>query len=229
MYHNIYNMNILIKYPSRGRPEVFKNTTRLYNEKLSGKHNVKFICSFDNDDISMNNNDIREYIKSLNYNIEYYYGDNKNKIEAVNANIPDDNWFDVLILAADDIFPVVPNYDDVVCEDLLSTEHKLDCPIHYYNPMWEKKLDVFCVMGRDYFNRFKYIYHPEYKSIFADNEYTEVAQLLNRHTFLIKTVFVHHCISNDATAAKNNTYNYDDQVAYERRKTFNFGLDVAKV
>jgi hypothetical protein len=219
-------MNILIKFPSRGRPEVFKNTIQIYNSKLSGLHNIKYVCSFDNDDESMNNDDIKTFINSLNYDITYHYGDNKNKIEAINANIPTDNWFDVLILAADDIFPVVHGYDDVVCADLMNTEHKLDSPIHYYTPMWEHKLDVFCIMGRDYYNRFNYIYHPEYQSIFADNEYTETAQLLKRHTYLPKTVFVHHCISNDTTAAKNNTYNHDDQATYHRRKDFNFDVKV---
>jgi hypothetical protein len=216
-------MNVLIKYPSRGRPDTFKNTIKLFINKLSNKHDVKFICSFDEDDSSMNNDNVRDYIKSLNFNIEYFYNNNKNKIEAINANMENQN-FDVLILIADDIFPIINGYDDHICEIFKNSIYNLDCVIHTNTARWSNVLDVFCIMGKSYYDRFKYIYNPNYKSIFCDNEYTEVAKILNRSVFVHETIMEHYCIVGDETSNNNLKYNQDDWSTYEERKKINFEL-----
>ena len=72
-------MNILIKIPCRGRPKKFKETILKYQNQLSNKHNVNFIFSFDNDDLLMNSDDIKQFLNQFN-NVTYFYGNNKNKI-----------------------------------------------------------------------------------------------------------------------------------------------------
>ena len=91
---------ILIKFPTRGRPERFKNTLEKYINFLSGKHDVKFIFTFDEDDVKMNCDEIRDYLDNLNVQNKYFYGNSKTKIEAINANLENED-FDILILAAD--------------------------------------------------------------------------------------------------------------------------------
>jgi hypothetical protein len=115
----------------------------------------------------------------------------------------------------------VPN----VIYDLMSnSENGLDSMIHFYTGRWADILDIWCVMGKQYYDRFKYIYHPDYKSIFADNEYTEVAKMLDRRIFSVLSPFEHVYTSGDETEVKNWQYNTEDWNVYERRKNNNFNL-----
>lgn len=217
-------MNILIKFPSRGRPEKFKQVLSHYINKQSNQHNIKFICSFDADDETMNSEDIKNYLNQYS-NVKYYYGISANKIEAINRDMGNANNYEILILAADDLFPIVQNYDDIIAQHMLEYHQDMDGVLHYMNPNWEERLDIGCIMTKKYYDRFNYIYHPVYKSIFADNEYMEVAKFLNRHKYIPNQIFAHHYVVSDPTANKNWTFNNEDQQNYEQRKKINFGLN----
>ena len=195
-------MNILIKFPSRGRPEKFKSTLLNHLRHLSGKHKIKFVFSFDEDDATMNNDDIRQFLKNLKIDYKVYYGKSKNKIEAINADM-NHKRFDILILIADDM-------------------------IHFNTSMWADILDIWCIMGKKYYDRFKYIYNPEYKTINCDNEYTEVATMLNRRIFSEIMPFQHHHQTGDDTEARNWYFNNEDGVTYHRRKEKNFYINLKK-
>jgi hypothetical protein len=189
----------------------------------SSKHIISFVCTFDKDDELMNTEDIKIYLSSIP-NLRFYYGNSQNKIEAINANLENITDFDILILAADDLYPIVQNYDDIIAEDFLIHHPDLDGPLHYMNPSWEERLDIGCIMGRNYYNRFKYIYHPAYKTIFCDNEYMEVAKILNKHTYIPKQLFAHHYVISDPTANRNWIFNSHDEQLFHKRKSLNFDL-----
>ena len=220
-------MNILIKFPSRGRPEKFKSTLLNHLRHLSGKHKIKFVFSFDEDDATMNNDDIRQFLKNLKIDYKVYYGKSKNKIEAINADM-NHKRFDILILIADDMIPSMENYDDAICNIFQNAEHGLDSTIHFNTSMWADILDIWCIMGKKYYDRFKYIYNPEYKTINCDNEYTEVATMLNRRIFSEIMPFQHHHQTGDDTEARNWYFNNEDGVTYHRRKEKNFYINLKK-
>jgi hypothetical protein len=75
-------MNILIKFPTRNRPEKFIQIFLKYQHMLSGNHTVKFIVSMDLDDPTMNNDRIRKFLGNQK-NVSYFYGNSKSKIEAI--------------------------------------------------------------------------------------------------------------------------------------------------
>ncbi len=217
-------MNFLFKMPSRGRPERFKSTLQTHLNCLSGKYNYKFIFSFDNDDETMKGQDILDFLNQTNIDYEVNFGDNKNKIEAINANM-DNRDFDILVLIADDQIATMGNYDERIVEIFEKSEHGLDSMIHFYTPRWSFELDVWNIMGKKYYDRFGYIYHPSYKSIFADNEYTEVAVMLNRRIMSELCPFFHDWKGGDYTEVKNWYFNNDDSRTYEERKKLNFDLN----
>lgn len=217
-------MNFLIKFPSRGRPDKFRETLNRYIDFASKKHNLSFVCTFDEDDDLMNNSEIKNYLNSLNYNIEYYYGKSSNKIEAINANI-DNREFDILILAADDLYPCQETYDDIIVEDMLMLHPDMDGCLHYMNPSWEERLDIGCIMTYKYYKRFNFIYHPSYKSIYCDNEYTDMAKILGKHRYLQKQIFTHNYVVSDPTANRNWVFNNEDEQNYNQRKSNNFYLN----
>ena len=219
-------MNILIKFPSRGRPDKFKDTFNTYVNLASNLHNIQFVCSFDEDDILMNNIDIKNFLNNHKFPIHYYYGNSSNKIEAINADMNKiDYEYDILILAADDLYPVQENYDDIIVQDMLENHPDMDGCLHYMNPNWEEKLDIGCIMTKKYFDRFNYIYHPSYKTIYCDNEYMDVAKLLGKHRYVPKQIFMHNYVVSDPTADRNWIYNNEDEKNYNHRKQNHFYLD----
>ena len=50
---------------------------------------------------------------------------------------------------------------------------------------WRKDLNTLCIIGRKYYERFGYIYHPDYKSFWCDAEFTEVANKLKKQVLLL--------------------------------------------
>lgn len=215
-------MKFLFKYPSRGRPNKFKEILKLHLDHLSNKHEYKFIFTFDIDDDTMNNENIISYIKDLNIDFELNYGNSKSKIEAINSDL-ENKEFDILVLLADDIIPILKDYDDLIYKIFNESQYGLDCVLHFNTSMWSNLLDIFCIMGKQYYDRFKYIYHPSYKSICADNEFTEVARLLNRSIFSEFSPFEHNFFS-DELAIKNSTFNAEDDKVYWERKKINFNI-----
>ena len=216
-------MKILFKFPSRGRPNRFKNIMINHLNHLSYKNEYKFIFTFDEDDEKMNNDDIRNFIKNLNIDYEIFYGNSKTKIEAINKNLENQD-FDILILLQDDMIAELKNYDEVICDIFYKSENNLDCVIHFNTSTWSNLLDIWCVMGKKYYDRFNYIYNPNYKSIVADNEYTEVSRLLDKNIFSELCPFFHNHNPNDEIGEKNNEFNSDDYITYVKRKEKNFDL-----
>ena len=106
---------LLIKFPTRSRPEKFKARLDRYLSYLSGRHQVRFVISMDEDDATMNNEEIRAWLEERQRiaDIKYCYGRSKTKIEACNADMEGEEG-DVLLVASDDMNPVRKRYDDVL-------------------------------------------------------------------------------------------------------------------
>jgi hypothetical protein len=65
--------------------------------------------------------------------------------------------------------------------------------------------NTLCILGKKYYDRFGYIYHPSYKSFWCDNEFTDVANELGKQTFIDKVIIRHvhpDWIQRDAATAK---------------------------
>ena len=77
---------LVIKFPTRNRPEKFKLAFNRYLTFLSGRHDVQFIITMDEDDSTMNNNEIIEWLstRSKNANIKWFYGTCKTNNACVN-------------------------------------------------------------------------------------------------------------------------------------------------
>jgi len=74
-----------------------------------------------------------------------------------------------------------------------------------------------------------YIYNPEYKSLFCDNEQQAVAQILNRYKFFKRRLFNHNhpawgLAPVDPLMVHTESFHAEDKATFERRKAINFGL-----
>ena len=219
---------LLIKFPSRSRPARFMEVFGLYKSMLSGKHDVKFLLSFDTDDISMNNAGIRNWLKNQGESVQAYWGNSKTKIQAINADLEHAKDYDILLLASDDMIPQTQNYDDIIVQDMEKYYPDGDGVLHYNDDKQKERLNTLSIMGKKYFDRFGYIYNPEYLSVYCDNEFTDVSRLLEKTTYIDRVIIRHFWIEIGVDALYQRNENRElyahDQKVYETRKANNFGL-----
>ena len=142
-------MNILIKFPTRNRPDKFIQLFLKYQHMLSSRYPAKFIVTMDLDDPTMNNTKIRNFLNK-HTNVSYFYGESKSKIEAINANMDNIGNADIILLASDDMIPIQVAYDDIIVTDMRKNFPDLDGVRHDDDGRQGDLLNTFCVMGRKY-------------------------------------------------------------------------------
>jgi hypothetical protein len=155
---------------------------------MEDKTNYEFVISMDTDDLVMNNLEVKKYLDSRK-NLNYYYSGNTSKIMAINADIPTTMW-DILVLISDDMIPEIRGYDNIIREQMCKHYPDTDGVLWFYDG-WRRDLNTLCILGRKYYNRFNYIYHPDYQSFWSDAEFTDVANILERQTFIDQTIIRH--------------------------------------
>ena len=224
----IYNEPIvLIKFPTRNRPEKFFKTLDLYYNLLSGKRKVHFLITCDEDDTSMNNDVVKERLKQYK-DLTVIYGDSSTKIEAVNADL-DITEFQIVILASDDMIPVTKGYDDIIYDKMTSTFPDFDGVVWFNDGVQGNRLNTLCILGYTYYNRFKYIYNPEYKSLWCDAEFTYVGNKLIKQKYFDQVIIKHdhHSATGvgfDELYDANEKYEGEDKQTFLKRQAKNFDL-----
>ena len=225
-------MNFLIKLASRSRPESFKRTIENVVSTFSSNPNNKalILVSLDADDKKMSKLwEQRKY--ALSHNIEMdirFKTGESNKIEAINrdVNYVDFNW-DVLINLSDDMVFVERNWDEFI-DSKIKAIGTLDCFVHISDGYVFDKLPTMSIMGREYYERFFYIYPPCYKSYSCDAEAMFVAQMLGKWHYFSDVLFKHEHPANNLSVNTDETYkradqhtNHDTEVYFKRmRKLF---------
>ena len=223
---------LVIKFPTRNRPEKFKAIFSRYLTFLSGQHDVRFILTMDEDDPTMNNSEMKQWIdtRAQNAQIEYFYGHSKSKIEACNANLEGVDG-DVLVLASDDMVPVQMGYDEIISKVYEQAFPDYDGAIKFWDGLRPKEdpLMTLTVMGFPLYKRFGYIYNPEYKSLYCDNEQTQVCAELGKLRRCDICIIQHQWSGEpwDELHARNENaemYGVDGET-FKRRKERNFDME----
>lgn len=217
---------ILVKYTSRSRPENFERGLKSIIDNANELNELRVLVSLDSDDDKLKEYEdlLQKYYDKVF--IKVYIGKSNNKIDAINRDI-DTIKFDwhILVNFSDDQIFTVKGWDDIVRHWV-----KRDTFVHFPDPN-QSTLATMSIMDREYYERFKYIYHPDYQSVYCDNEAQEVAIKLQRY---IKSDF---CIFDHLHPAWGKAPNdrqylltehpqvhHRDKLTYERRKANNYDL-----
>jgi len=219
-------MKLVIKFPTRGRSNKFLNVLRKYVEFLDDK-TTEIIVSCDNDDEDMNQPHVKEVLDTYN-NVKVYYGDNKTKIEAVNANVENID-FDILLLASDDMIPVKKGYDSIIKNNMKKYYPDTDGILWFNDGYQGKKLNTLSILGKKYYDRFKYIYNPNYISVWCDNEFMTVGDILGKQTYFDDVIIQHQHPDwgygvRDQIHSLNMKNERHDRELYNKRKMINFDI-----
>lgn len=224
-------MNLLIKFPTKGRRERFVQTIRGYLANIVLPE-TKILVTFDSDDRASTTPDI---LKFLEHNkVEYTIGYSKSKVDACNRDLEGKD-FDVVLLASDDMICVERGFDKIICDAMEKHFPDTDGSLHFNDGYTQDRLRTMVIFGKKYYDRFGYLYHPDYISLWSDNEDIEVAKLLNKYQYFPQILFKHQHYANDASVKRDERYNFTeqfylaDQKTFDRRKAMNFGLSPLSV
>jgi hypothetical protein len=199
---------ILFKYPSRGRPEhFFRSLDSIVKE------NYHVAATLDLDDEAMNTPEIRARLESYS-NLSVQWGHSCSKIHAVNRDMPDVPWSIVVNMSDDMVFNRC-GFDTCIRKEMARGFPNNDGLLHFPDQDAGRKLATLYIAGRGFYDKFGYIYHPGFKSLWCDNLVQEVAQKLDRYLLLEYDINVH----------LNPAYGYVPKDAMFRRQQLDWDHD----
>lgn len=227
-------MKVLIKFPTRGRPEKFKYALFQYVSKCKDHANTRFLFTFDHDDPTATTDEFQEDFHEICGDIEYDmpFGYSKNKIDAVNRDMDLGGDWDILLLASDDMIPCVKHYDQIIRDRMAEFYPDLDGVLWFNDGYAGDKLNTLVCMGRAYYNRFGFIYHPAYKSFFCDNEFMDQANALKKQTYFPLPIIRHQHPANTKDALDDDLYRHnhqhwkEDERTYYHRKVYDYDVSL---
>lgn len=220
---------ILFKYPSRSRP--LKFFASLDNIQRLAKHDdYQILCSFDIDDPTMCNDEVKKKMESYP-NAKAYWGFSGTKVAAINRDMDFADPWDICIVMADDMIWVYDGFDLKIIELFEKHFPDFDGLLHIPDGVVNERLCTMHIVGRKYYDRFGYLYHPSYGAVFCDNENMDVAKVLGKYVYESVSMFRHlHPIwslapMDDLYRKNEDPINYaKDGELYRQRKAINFGL-----
>lgn len=220
-------MKLLIKFPTRERPVKFLEVLDKYYSLLDDVDNTEFCVTLDDDDKTVTD----KFLDKLETypNVFYYIGDSKDKIEAINNDM-EDFKFDIVLLASDDMIPQTQGYDKIIRDNMIKHYPDTDGILWFWDGN-RKDLNTLCILGRKYYDRFGYIYHPGYKSFYCDNEFMQVGNILRKQTYIDECIIKHEHPDilefrgeMDELYQKNHKHYPHDANLFQIRAKNNFGL-----
>jgi hypothetical protein len=111
---------------------------------------IQIIVSVDDDDHTIKKNEIQ----SIHKNITICSGISNGKIDAINRDMPDTSTFDILLLASDDMIPIVSGYDDIIRSKMTEYFPDGDGVVWFNDGYTTHRLNTLVICGSKYYSRF---------------------------------------------------------------------------
>jgi len=215
-------MKISLIHPSRGRAKKARETLDYWLEHASDKPNIHHILSIDIDD-PQRVEYVALFLESL-----IIIANNKSVVEATNIGAFASRG-DILIYLSDDF--KCPDLWDLELNKALAGALEYPWLIKVDDCLQKFEVPVLTIpiMTRALYNRLGYFWHPEYKSMFVDQDLYEVCKKNNWLVMAPSLKFPHeHC--SIGKAERDQTYinsekNWDQgKELFARRKMEGFPL-----
>ena len=226
------NYKILFKFPIRGRREKFFKTLDRYYAMIVDKKNFEFLITIDRDDSVMNSEAVWDVLDG-HKNLKYDIADCRSKIEAVNYGVTEQDW-DILVVVSDDMIPKIQGFDNIIREKMEQRYPDLDGCLWFNDGNQENKVNTLQICGHKWYDRWGYIYHKDYLSLYSDREYQDVAAKLNKITYFNEVIIRHEhptfkLCKTDLQYFRNSIDEKHDMNAYNRRKSDGFPVGIPKI
>lgn len=216
-------MRILFKYTSRSRPKEFNRGLESIYNNIEDKDNFSVLVSLDSDDPTLKD-----------YKFPYpNVGTSTNKINAINRDL--NEWvgdLDLLVNMSDDMIFTVKGFDNIIRELFVKHFPNGDGFLHLNDGHQGENVSTMSIMDRKYYERDRFIYHPEYKSLWCDVEATEVAWMRGCYAYEPIVLFDHlhpawGLAPNDPQylASEAPEMWHHDKAVIERHRAVNYGIE----
>ena len=221
-------MKLLIKFPTRNRKNKFFTVLKQYQKLCDDIDNTFFLITLDYDDEEMNSPEVSDIFNTFK-NVKYVYGDSVSKIHAINRDIETVDEWDIVLLASDDMTPKVKGYDNIIRDKMKEHYPDTDGILWFNDGHQGNRLNTLCILGKKYYERFNYIYYPEYKSVWSDNEFMLVGNILKKQTYFDEVIIEHENPdwgygNRDIIHRINSVNESHDRNLFTTRKNNNFFL-----
>ena len=157
------------------------------------------------------------------------------KVDAINRDV---NEFlevfeaDIIINMSDDMIYTTFGFDDIIrnefrFEDTMGGGNDFDRCVHFPDGATNQILISMSILGRAYYERDKYIYHPHYRSLYCDEEVMDVAKMRGCYKYVDKHIFkhlhpAHGNAPTDAQYLYTESFHPIDGATYQKRKANGF-------
>ena len=234
-------MRILFHLPTRSRPD----KARLCIQNIIDyceSDNYLILVSADINDDKMNGFEFKHP------KVIIHWGQSNNKIHACNRSIHIAQW-DILVNTSDDMRFEAKGFDNTIRKAFTDVERKeiiggppaweeitvtnLDRMVFFNDGNQKENACTLSIMGRPYYERFNYVYHPDYENLWADAEFTEVARILGKYKYMGDQLIIFRHLhpawglgnwDEQYRNQDNQTTNAKDLDTYTKRKAINFGI-----
>jgi glycosyltransferase involved in cell wall biosynthesis len=187
---------ISIIHPTRSRPEKSVETVDKWIDLSSNYANIQLIVSLDEDDPKLD-----EYKQAYD-SLAYIINRNRSCVDAINNAAKKANG-DILIVVSDDTdcfvdwdLYILKVSEGMGNDWILKTQDGIQ-PWIITAP----------IMDRAYYNRFGYIYHPDFEHMFCDTYMTAVADITGRKiTSNLEFKHLNNTINDDLRNRTNGTW-----------------------
>jgi hypothetical protein len=222
----------LIKYATRGRPRLFMKAIHNIKNTIQTK-DYQVLISADVDDKTMNNKQVQKYVNQTK-NLKIVYGHSTSKIHAINRDMQNVEPWGILVNMSDDMVFKIRGWDQKIINHSRAVwGDSLDWFGHWSDGYVGAALSTMSIMGRTYYERDNYIYHPSYKSFSSDAEAYYVAVARGCHHYFPEVLFKHELHpayskknKNDAVYKKNSHFTEHDTKNYFERLNNDFYLNL---
>lgn len=221
-------MRLLIKFPTRGRPAQFLKTLHGWLSNADDLSRISVLVSYDEDDATMTP-EVVATAESMHPALIMQRGHSKSKIDACNRDLPEygGSW-DVVLLISDDMWSRRKGWDSVIEREMdIFSPGSTDCALWFFDGS-QKRINTLECVGYSYWSRRRYLYHPDYKSFWSDNESTAVGLRDKKLHFIVNPICTHEhpCwgkgMKQDATYQRNHPYWAQDAATFKRRQAEGF-------
>lgn len=211
---------ISLLHPSRERSEKSYWVTK--NWLSMAGCDVELIVSIDDND-PQRGNYLRLYSQNDPFTTRVISNPNRSAVDAIN-NAAKEAKTDIFIVVSDDT-ECPDNWGNKILEAVIGKrDYVLRC-----DDGIQRWLCTMPVIDRTYYNRFGYVYNPEYRHQFVDTEFTHVAQLLGKiiRRDDLRFTHLHPCrgwAKHDDVYKRSDATVKQGQEVYVRRFKEGFGL-----
>lgn len=186
-------MKILFKFATRSRPEKFFSCLDNIINYMDDKHNYLIVPTLDTDDPAKPDlNKLYQYYEKHQIAVPLW-GTSKNKVHAINRDTEQTKWaWDILINTSDDMIFTKRGFDNIIRGDMIKCFPDLDGVLHYPDQNQGSSCMTMSIMGRKYYERDNFIYHPKFESLWCDVTAQEMAQIRGKYQFIDNQLFHHN-------------------------------------